>query len=438
MSVKEGADQKPASTDGKSAGGICSKCHCGLSWMGWASLIIVMVQNAIGGMLVRYTKAFVEAEYSSEVGVLIQEKRSPISPTCHTPDFVFIARAFPIFVNPHSCPCVTCPILPAQIQELVFKLPISLVFYICECGGPRRMLRALRADSRNFPTEWLKMAFPATALCTVLIMKRSLSCNQWLAIFTLFVGVVCVQDFSATKTSGKPGQNQILGVCSFLLAGNLALPCVPHMSHSIFLRRITRFFLLNSTTTALLLALASVYFEKMLKTDRKPSLWLRNIQLAFIGAIIAACVVAFKLRMQTEPHLASGDLMYGIDALVWFSLFWQGGGGLIVALTIKYADNIIRGFAQTGSILIIAVLSHVFLDEDVTAQFCVGGILVTGAILLYSVKTKDPRDLCCCSLRCGSWTRIESPGAPPPQPADDGFGLRPVPSSVYGQVERVQ
>ena len=98
--------------------------------MGWASLTIFMVQNAIGGMLVRYTKAFVEAEYSSEVGVLIQEKRSPISPTCHTPDFVFIARAFPIFVNPHSCPCVTCPILPAQNQELVFKLPISLVFYI--------------------------------------------------------------------------------------------------------------------------------------------------------------------------------------------------------------------------------------------------------------------------------------------------------------------
>ena len=76
-----------------------------------------MVQNAIGGMLVRYTKAFVEAEYSSEVGVLI--------------------------------------------QELVFKLPISLVFYICECGGPRRMLRALRADLRTFPTEWIKMAFPA-------------------------------------------------------------------------------------------------------------------------------------------------------------------------------------------------------------------------------------------------------------------------------------
>merc|ERR1712070_1073726 len=105
----------------------------------------------------------------------------------------------------------------------------------------------------------------------------------------------------------------------------------------------------------------------------------------------------------------------------------------------KYADNIIRGFAQTGSILIIAVLSHVFLDEDVTAQFCVGGILVTGAILLYtSVETNDHRDICCCSLRCGSWSRIESPGPPPPQPADDGFGLRPVPSSVYGQVEQVE
>ena len=88
--------------------------------MGWASLTIFMVQNAIGGMLVRYTKAFVEAEYSSEVGVLIQEKRSPISPTCHTPDFVFITSAFALFVTSALCPCVTyTPFFPL-IQELVF------------------------------------------------------------------------------------------------------------------------------------------------------------------------------------------------------------------------------------------------------------------------------------------------------------------------------
>ena len=34
-------------------------------------------------------------------------------------------------------------------------------------------------------------------------------------------------------------------------------------------------------------AFASVYFEKLLKADRKPSLWLRNIQLAVYGSVVA-------------------------------------------------------------------------------------------------------------------------------------------------------
>lgn len=349
-SVKERAPQTPT-TDGESAAGISSHCRCGLSWMAWASLIVFMVQFALAGLLVRYTKSFVENEYSSEAAVLF--------------------------------------------QEVIFKLPISLMIYSCECGGPVRMVRALLADMCTFPIEWLKMTFPAavytlqmnmlyigfenlpaaagsvtyqskiifTALCTVVIMQRRLSVNRWLAIFILFVGVICVQDFSATKPSGKSGQSQVLGTCAFLLA-------------------------------ALCSAFASVYFEKMLKTGRKPSLWLRNIQLSLFGAIAAASGVALKVLTQPESQLATKGLLHGIDALVWFSFFWQGGGGLIIALTIKYADNIIRCFAQTGSILIIAIVSHFILDEAVTVQFCMGGLLVTVAIFIYSVKAEHPRDIC--------------------------------------------
>lgn len=62
-------------------------------------------------------------------------------------------------------------------------------------------------------------------------------------------------------------------------------------------------------------------------------------------------------RLEDERILTDG-MLYGVDGLIWFSIVWQAAGGLIVALTIKYADNILRCFAQAGAIILIAVTSH--------------------------------------------------------------------------------
>ena len=56
------------------------------------------------------------------------------------------------------------------------------------------------------------------------------------------------------EQAGKTGQKPLLGILAFLAA-------------------------------ALSSAFATVFLERMLKTDRKPSLWLRNIQLAIYGSI---------------------------------------------------------------------------------------------------------------------------------------------------------
>ena len=60
-------------------------------------------------------------------------------------------------------------------------------------------------------------------------------------------------------------------------------------------------------------------------------------------------------------------------------------GGILVAVTIKYADNILRGFAQ-GLALIVGALGSYFLFEfKITPLFIGGVILVIVATFLYGI-----------------------------------------------------
>lgn len=44
-------------------------------------------------------------------------------------------------------------------------------------------------------------------------------------------------------------------------------------------------------------------------------------------------------------------------------LYLQALGGLVVAMVIKYADNILKGFATSLSIIISALISYLVLDD---------------------------------------------------------------------------
>jgi len=230
---------------GSSATFSASAAPTTLTWKAWASLVAYMVQNAFAALLVRLTMSYQEELFSPEAAVLM--------------------------------------------QELVCKLPVSVLFLAMECGGVMSMLSHIALDLKKFRIEWLKMWVPAvlytiqmnlyyvgfgnvraavaqityqskilfTAVCSVIILKRKLSLNQWLALCILLAGVLCVQHQGEESASGKPGQSHLLGMVALLAA-------------------------------ALCSALASVYLEKMLKSERKPSLWLRNIQLALYGSVVAA------------------------------------------------------------------------------------------------------------------------------------------------------
>lgn len=313
-----------------------------LNRKGLAALATFVIQHALGAVLVRYTMTRLDKEYDASVAVLM--------------------------------------------QELAVKLPLSLLFLSVEQGGVFAMAQHVARDARENSVVWIKMLVPSivytvqmnalyigygnveaaigqtiyqtkilfTALCTRTILRRMLSPNQWISLLLLMLGVVVVQSTDqAHKSTGRAGQNPLMGSVALAVA-------------------------------AFCSAFASVYFESIVKGEQRPSLWLLNIQLALFGSMVALVGVVAN---------GKGSWVDGFTPLVWFSIAWQAGGGLIVALTIKHADNVLRCFAQAGAIMVVAVVSAMFFEFVITGPFFFGTLLVILSMFLYGSKHKTPREL---------------------------------------------
>jgi len=89
---------------------------------------------------------------------------------------------------------------------------------------------------------------------------------------------------------------------------------------------------------------AGVYVELMLTGGDKPSLWLRNIQLAVYSSI--AATIGLVGTAPSNPMVREGGLFYGFGFWAWLCIAWQAAGGIIVAVVIKHAGNILRCFAS--------------------------------------------------------------------------------------------
>lgn len=57
-------------------------------------------------------------------------------------------------------------------------------------------------------------------------------------------------------------------------------------------------------------------------------------------------------------------------------------------MVIKYADNILKGFATSLSIILSSILSVFLFDYVITLMFSLGGAMVIGAVYLYSLPKK--------------------------------------------------
>lgn len=133
---------------------------------------------------------------------------------------------------------------------------------------------------------------------------------------------------------------------------------------------------------------ASIYFEKVIKSStEKLNIWERNLQLAFTSLPIYLGFILYS---------GGGTAGFGggwTQTTVFVSLF-GAAGGLLVALSIKYADAILKTLATTGAILLSSILDHMLLGGPLTPVMILAGGVVTLAICNYTFdKTPVPSDV---------------------------------------------
>ena len=76
----------------------------------------------------------------------------------------------------------------------------------------------------------------------------------------------------------------------------------------------------------------------------------------------------------------------GYNGLTWTLVVSHAIGGLLVAVVVKYADNILKGFATGVAVIVSGVFASLFWGYEPSLLFVVGCVLVTAASVLYHAK----------------------------------------------------
>ncbi|NXB93162.1 S35A2 protein, partial [Vidua chalybeata] len=214
----------------------------------------------------------------------------------------------------------------------------------------------------NLPAATFQVTYQlkilTTALFSVLLLGTALSRLQWLSLALLFAGVALVQAEQARAVPPAAALAPSPG------------PEAPAQSYAVGLAAVA--------ASCLSSGFAGVYFERLLKRSGG-SIWLRNVQLGAVGT-----AVGLGAMLAAEgPAVAALGFFYGYNGAVWAVVVNQAAGGLLVAVVVRYADNILKGFATALSILASTAASAHLFGFRPRAPFLAGTAMVLAAVVLY-------------------------------------------------------
>ncbi|XP_064455142.1 UDP-galactose translocator-like isoform X2 [Ornithodoros turicata] len=271
----------------------------------------------------------------------------------------------------------------AVVMSELIKLVACLAMVHSDEGTTSEWLAALHRTVLSQPLDTLKVAVPSlayniqnnllyigathldavtfqviyqlkiltTAIFSMILLNKKISPVQWVALFVLFSGVALVQvaqiDAPSTNPSGRE-QRPLFGFGAIVVACCLS-------------------------------GFAGVYFERILKGS-DISVWMRNVQLSTF-AVPFGLLTTF---LSDADDVREKGFFFGYGPLIWSVIVLNAIGGLVVAVVMKYADNILKGFATSLAIIASCVVSMYALNFQLTWKFGVGAALVMASIFLYS------------------------------------------------------
>ena len=199
-----------------------------------------------------------------------------------------------------------------------------------------------------------------SALFSVLLLNSRITRRQCLALMTLVVGMILVN-------ASEGGAERVVASAN---GGDT--------SHG----------LLAVFTATFISGFAGAYLEKMYKSSNhggadshSDSVWFRNTQLACFSVPVALMSAYWR----DSAQIGHGGFFQGYDYVVGIVVVLQATGGLVVALVMRHAGNILKCFAVSISMCNCAVFTCLVSSEQTSVSTLVMGLaLVVAATFAYS------------------------------------------------------
>mmetsp|Transcript_21405 Transcript_21405/g.35418 ORF Transcript_21405/g.35418 Transcript_21405/m.35418 type:complete len:405 (-) Transcript_21405:68-1282(-) len=304
------------------------------------SALFLLVGQMVGlVLLMRYTRT----------------NQAPDQPLYLASSAVFIMECMKFFI----CCCVIAyqsgGNLMGELQEHIINSPMEMVklcvpSLLYTIQNNLLYLALTNLDAATYQVCY-QLKILTTAVFSALLLQRKFSPRKWASLVILTIGVAIVQVSGSGDKHAKT-----VADASHRFVGLAAVLCAACTS-----------------------GFAGVYFEKILKGSQT-TLWLRNVQMGLPSIVIAFCTIYSKDGKAVAEH----GMLGGFSSMVWTVVVVQAAGGLIVAVVVKYADNVLKVFATSFSIIISCIISAIFFEFHATMLFIVGAGLVVSATVMYS------------------------------------------------------
>jgi len=348
-----------------------SSAICGIPLKYWM-LVFLVLQNSLGVLLIRYTRIATGPMYLSSTVVVVQEAIKLL--VCLAMVTVragsATAAAAGILNESDQTAMRVCGVwVPAArlgLPALLYAIQNNLLF-----------VAVSNLDAAVYQVTY-QLKIVASVFFAIAMRGKHVSRRQWLSLGLLFFGVVLVQLQETARAA----------VHSSATASATATPIASTSSADLEPTQPTQQPLLGLTcvfAACLLSGFSGVYMEIM--QQEASAFWLRSLLLGAWG-LASSCVA---LLSADWGRVLEKGFFYGYTSLVWVVAFNQAAGGILVAVVLKYADNILKTLSTSVSLVLSCVISVFLFDYEVTQQFVFGVAMVTVAVPLWNDAICHPQ-----------------------------------------------
>jgi UDP-sugar transporter A1/2/3 len=324
--------------------GIMASLGCCGAMMNGTKLMVLMIlclQNSVFTVLRRYSQGILKEDYSKHEVLLVGE---------------VIKMVFSAYMISGILPNGdTLSIRLRYLTKKSWKMLFLALLYGCMNILSYISLRNIGA---GMFTIFAQCKILTTASFSTIVLGRQYSWAQWRALIALMFGVLLFSEPIWSNPDSWKVSSDVSSEESNVFIGTMAVIIEVTLS-----------------------GFASIYFEKVIKTDAEQlGIWERNFQLAFGSFPI---YLAFMIYDGGSKAGYAG----GWSPVAWVLALLGAAGGLLVALSIKYGDSILKTLATTGAICLSSLLDHVWLGGPLTPVMVIAGFQVIIAICNYTFDT---------------------------------------------------